>query len=421
MPFDFNEATRVMNVNTGNLGGDPRAVAKLSSGLRKCQNFGKAWDVGDQATVFYPFRWWPAEDGTGGSFEMHMSAYYGHQVSDMKALGTTFLRSMSIIDQYGQIVGDGDLAYQFSRVAPLLVSAQKESELAQLNKKDWSVLPQSSYNDARDKIIAKYDSKTNIQAIRPLIGRLTILKVTEVVYVAMDSASGTPVFEDPRKQRTGTYIQTLSDQRLDKLRALANDHSHGILAQNPGLVPESGELYFLEALYNFTSSNNTKSEAGRADPQGVSHQLTLTMKNEAYAPRLKELLNRVPPLPEQIAAHTYGMSPMPDDVLKAKLQAIMLGSTEHLTFLQEVEKDRLVKSAQLFDYLRIAPREDPALVERMEAALGHRIGESTRQDAPTIESIMTPEGVPDYTKQGLQFEGVSMELGAEEQSLDSLL
>lgn len=54
MPIDFNNANAIRNVNTGNLGGDPRQVLKLSSSLQKCKNFGKAWEVGDQGTVFYP-------------------------------------------------------------------------------------------------------------------------------------------------------------------------------------------------------------------------------------------------------------------------------------------------------------------------------------------------------------------------------
>ena len=111
MPIDFNNANAIRNVNTGNLGGDPRQVLKLSSSLQKCKNFGKAWEVGDQGTVFYPFKWWPDESlPSGGTFEPHMSANFGHPVSDMKVLGTTFLRSLSRIDENGQVIGDGDLA-----------------------------------------------------------------------------------------------------------------------------------------------------------------------------------------------------------------------------------------------------------------------------------------------------------------------
>lgn len=398
MPIDFNEAAKIKNVNTGNLGGDPRKVMRMSSSLQKCRNFGKAWEVGDQGTVFYPFKWWPDESlPTGGTFELHMSAYFGHQVSDMKVLGTTFLRSLSIIDENGQVVGDGDLAYQFSRIAGLLVNAQKERELAELNAKDWTILGQTAYQTARKKIEDAYDSKENMNAKKPLIGRLTVLKLTEVVYVAMDPNSGKPIFEDQRKQKTGTYIQTLSDNRLSKLRALANDVNLGILAQNPGMVPEEGKLYFLEVLYNFTSTKNNKSEAGRADPQGVAFSVTIAERNPAIKSKLTEWLERVPADPEGIAGHTYNMAPMPDEVLKAKLQAVMFESTAAMPYMTQEDKDRLVKNAKLLDYLRIAPKEDPELNQRLTQELGHPIG-AAPTEAPTLQTIMSGD-TPDFKQQ----------------------
>lgn len=400
MPIDFNNANAIRNVNTGNLGGDPRQVLKLSSSLQKCKNFGKAWEVGDQGTVFYPFKWWPDESlPSGGTFEPHMSAYFGHPVSDMKVLGTTFLRSLSRIDENGQVIGDGDLAYQFSKIAGLLVNAEKERDLAELNKKDWSVLGQTAYQTARTKVEEKYNTKENMNAKKALIGRLTVLKLTEVVYVAMDPNSGTPIFDDQRKQKTGTYVQTLSDNRLSKLRALANDINCGILAQNPGLTPVEGEVYFLEVLYNFTSAKNSKAEAGRVDPQGVAQSVTIVARNPQLKSKLDEWLQRVPKDPDGISAHTYNMAPMPDEVLKAKLQAVMLESTSALPFLTPEDKDRLVKNAQLLDYLRIAPNEDPDLNKRLTKALGHPIGEgAATAAAPTVESIMSGD-TPDFSQQ----------------------
>lgn len=401
MPISFVDGSNaIKNVNTGNLGADPRKVMKLSSSLQKCKNFSKAWDVGDQATVFYPCKWWPDESlASGGTFEIHMSAYFGHKVSDMKVLGTTFLRSLSVIDENGQIVGDGDLAYQFSRIAPLLVNAQKERELAELNAKDWTILGQTAYQNARKAIEDKYDTKENMQAKRALIGRLDVLKLTEVLYVAMDPNTATPIFEDSRTQKTGTYIQTLSDSRLSKLRQLANDVNTGILAQNPGLVPVPGEVYFLEVLYNFTSAKNSKADAGKADPQGVAHSVTILERNPAHKTKLTEWLERIPKDPEGIAAHTYNMAPMPDEVLKAKLQAVMFESTSSMPFMTPEDKDKLVKNAKVMDYLRIAPKEDAELNQRLTEALGHPIGEAPASAAPTLTTIMTGDDKPDFSQQ----------------------
>ena len=395
--IDFKAAA---NVNKGNLGADPRKIKRLSSALQKCRQFGKAWEVGDQGTVFYPFTWWPDETHpAGGTFEMHMSAYFGHRVSDMKALGTTFLRSMSPIDEYGQVIGDGDLAYQFSRIAPLLVTAQKEKELADLNSKDWSVLGNAAYQSARQKIIDDYDTKSNINAKRPLIGRLEVYMLTEVVYVAMDPNSGSPIFDDQRKQKTGTYIQVLSNNRLDKLVSLANDVNMGIKAQNKDLVPEAGKVYFLEVLYNFTSSNNSKSEAGRCDPQGVAPSMTLVTRNPQHKAKLQDWLDRIPDDPNVIATHTYSMAPMGDAVLKSKLQTIMMERASDFQYMSNEDKDRLVKSAKLIDYLRVAPQQDPQLTERIETELGHKIGETPTSEAPTMASIVGKDGSPDFSQQ----------------------
>lgn len=399
MPIDFNgTANAIRNVNTGNLGADPRLVARMSSSLRKCQNFGRAWDVGDQGTVYYPFKWWPDEAG-GGTFEMHMSAYFGHKVSDMKVLGTTFLRSMSAISLEGQVIGDGDLAYQFSRIAPLLINAQKEKELAEMNKKDWTVLGQTAYQTARDRIMDAYDTKKNMNAKRALIGKLDVLRLTEVVYVEMDSTKATPYFDGKGKGRTGNYIQTISEQRLQKLRTLANDVQMGILAQNPGLQPEPDKVYFLEVLYNFTSSNNSRTEAGKADPQGIAPSLTLVTRDPSCKAKLEELLQRIPNDPEGISAHAYNMAPMPEEVLMKKLQGYVFDNTEAIPFLSPDDKDRLVRNAKLLDYLRIALKEDPELNDRMTEALGHPIGKAPVDATPTLESIMSGDGNPDFSMQ----------------------
>ena len=90
---------------------------------------------------------------------------------------------------------------------------------------------------------------------------------------------------------------------------------------------------------------------------------------------------------------------MPDEVLKAKLQAVMFESTSALPFLTPEDKDRLVKNAQLLDYLRIAPKEDPDLNDRLTKALGHPIGEgAATATAPTVESIMSGD-TPDFSQQ----------------------
>ena len=77
----------------------------------------------------------------------------------------------------------------------------------------------------------------------------------------------------------------------------------------------------------------------------------------------------------------------------------MFESTSALPFLTPEDKDRLVKNAQLLDYLLIAPKEDPELNDLLTEALGHPIGEGTSTSAaPTVESIMSGD-TPDFSQQ----------------------
>lgn len=399
--MDFNMQQDVnLNINNDKLDLDPRVAMRVSNSMQKRKSFGKAWEVGDQGTVFVPFRWYAdASTAAGGSFVPHFGALFGHQVSvSPKEFGTSFVPSMAQIDVNGQVIGNGDLAFQFSLVAPLIVRAQKEAELAALNKKDWTLLGNSAYQDARAKIENKYDPKNNMEAVRPVLGRLCVRKLTEVVYVAMDPNSGTPIFENDRNQKTGVYVQELSNSRMEKLRTLANDANVGILAQNPGLTPVENEIYFLEVVYNFTSSKNNRSEAGRADPQGVAHSITLLARNPQLKDKLDEYKKLIPATGAEMRSHAYGTQKMDENTLKRKFQSIMFEAADSFPYMMEEDKNRLVKHADLLDYLRIVPASDPELCNRLSEALGHPIGQATTTTAPTLDSILK-EGDPDFSKQ----------------------
>ena len=96
---------------------------------------------------------------------------------------------------------------------------------------------------------------------------------------------------------------------------------------------------------------------------------------------------------------------MPDEVLKAKLQAVMFESTAAMPYMTPEDKDRLVRNAQLLDYLRIAPKEDPDLNARLTEALGHPVGEAPSAEAPTVDTIMNGDS-PDYRQQHVDLEKI---------------
>lgn len=401
MPINFDTLDNaVKNVNTGNIGDDPIRAEHIASAGHKRSTFGRAWEVGDQGTVFYPFRY--VNTDNGGVFRLHTAAFFGHDVSDMKVLGTTFLRSNSVIDEHFNVIGNGDLAYQFSRLAPLLIEAEKEKALAEVKARDWSMLGESAYMAARKQVEDQYDTKENMQAKRPIIGKLRLKFVTECVYVNMDVNTSKPNMKSENK--TGLYIQEARDGRRAKLNALANDVNMGIIAQHSDpatgkiFEPVEGEIYFLEVIYNFTSAKNSKAEAGRSDPQGVARSITLKMRDPDCAKAIDALLEQVPKESGDIAAHTYGLAPVEDEALRKKLQNVLFSATPYLKYLGAESKDKVVASAELFDYLRIAPKEDPELEGRLTEALGHPAGEYTTSEVPTFKTIIGESG-PDFTQQ----------------------
>lgn len=408
MAYSFQQSTQVRNLNKGNLGRDPRLVNMIHNANNKCDTWGKAWEVGDQATVFYPFLYDATGDLLGKpGFYLNMGVFMGHKVSDMKLFNTSFIPDLTPIGENGRVDGPGTLIYQFSRIAPLLVTAEKEKKLADLSAKDWSVLGQTAYMQARKQVEDEYDTKNNMKAKRAVVGKLDQRIITEVVFITMDSTNSSPVFEG--RTKTKRYIQDLSYSRYTKLITLCNDPIYGILAQNPGLVPEEGKVYFLEVLYNFTSAQNNRMEAGRAEPQGVAQAVTLAARFPDSVAKIDELKQDFPKNGDEIALHAWGLDPVRDEQLLPILKRIMFDAAANLGSLSDDDKKRLIQHANVIDYLRVAP-EDKALTAEIEKQLGHAIGaqvssESSEDAAPTMSSIMSgteEDATPDFSKQNTE-------------------
>lgn len=403
MPIDFYsaaDATRNIPAEPVDFGSDYFGVKHMENARIKLQSLGKAWDVGSQLTVFYPFRLVPSREEEGKMVWVPcMSAVWGHKVNDAKLLKRSFLRSRCQMNGNGEVLGDGDLAYQFSRIASLLVHAQKEAELAACASRDWSALGQSAYQTARQAIEDKYDPK-KLKGIKPLLGRLTIQCTTCVYAVAMDPNTSTPIMEPGQesKTKTGMFSQILSQGRKDKLFSLANNALHGIYAQHPGKEFAMGDVAFLEVLYNFTSARMEKSEAGQADPQGVAQSVSIMYRVPDLAPKLEQRLNSVPVTSDDIRAKLYAMDPMRDEDLLKALQQYTFDTAPNWHLLPSEEKDRLLDAANLIDYLRIKPADEKMRVEFTER-LGHPIGEAPAGSAPTIDGLVGSDENFDVTSQ----------------------
>ena len=414
MPVNFDAS--VANINVGDLGADPQFVQHLMNAQNKLSPFGKAWDVGSQSTVFYPYKLVPARDDPNKNIWVPcLSALYGHQVGDWKLFGRGFIVSRCALTANAEVIGEGDMAYQFSRLCPLLVEAQKEKELADCAAKDWSMLGQSAYQTARQEIENRYDRKNNMNAVKPLLSRLSIQMNTVVFCVAMNPATSSPIWDtaSDSKSKTGLFVQTLSSARRTKLDALANNPLMGINAQYPDKEFQVGDVAFLEVMYNFTSSRMARAEAGRADPQGVAHSLSLRQRFPDGVSKIESYLSQVPTKPDEIRAKLYKMEPMSDDELRLKFQQYTLNTATNWGFLSPEDQDRLINCANIIDYLRIQPA-DLELKKALEERLGHPIGRAPRGSAPTIDNLVGNDAEFDT---GLQKDAVSAAVSEAEQNI----
>lgn len=401
MPMPFNQGAEMVRNVEGpiDLGDNFDQVLSAQNARVKLQRFQKAWDVGSQLTAYYPFRLVEKKDEPGRVYWTPcMSVVYGHQV-DYNLFKRGFLRSRCTMDAEFNVVGEGDIAYQFSRIANLLVNAKKEHELADCAAKDWTMMGQAAYQSARQAIEDKYD-RTKLKSEKPIIGRFDIQRNTVCYVVAMDPATSAPKFQtsDSDKTKTGFFTHTLSKGKMQKLYELANNVLHGINAQNPGTEFKVGDVAFLEVLYNFTSARMERTDAGKAEPQGLAQSITLATRFPAEKENIQKQLAQLPTSASEIRQKLYAMEPMSDEELTRILQQYTFQTAGDWGYLSPEDKERMVRSANIIDYLRVVPA-DEELNKALTNALGHPIGKAPIGAAPTIDELGVSDTEFDISKQ----------------------
>lgn len=415
MPMPFHQGADAVRSTPGlvDIGDDFFAVKSAQNARNKLRGFGKAWNVGSQLAVFYPFHLIQNHDNPEQTlWAPCLSVVYGHKC-DHKVFKRTFLRSRCELDADQNIVGAGDLPYQFSRVSYLLVRAQKEAELAALAKKDWTMLGQDAYQTARQQVEDKYDAK-RMSGIKPIVQRFSLQRNTVCYTVALDGGAPKMQTQDSDNSKTGYFTHTLSEGRMSKLVDLANDALMGIQAQHPDQQYAVGDVSYLEVLYNFTSSRMDKAEAGKADPQGVAASITLFSRFPELRPQLTEALKGLPTSSDEIRRKLYAMEPMDDNELMRALQQYTFQTAGDWGYLPPDDQDKLLNSANLIDFLRVVPA-DAELNARFTEKLGHPIGKAPASAAPTIESLGVKEEDFDVGKQSAAVEAA---VAATEQGRD---
>lgn len=349
---------------------------------RKRQDFSKSWDVGDKLSVFFPIVWSPYyEDGEPvmeeerdskgnivfdengepvmaevGRWDVVVYDAWGHQVNDIRKLNlsTSFLPSLTEVwegypvkferDENGEVVYDnfgepvyerieGDVTYQFSKIAPLFVRGMKQAEM------DKAMNGKFSSEEFRMRAIAdvenKYDTTKNMDAPKPIVDRLRLISVTEVFVVPMDRN------DEPLTDKANFYIYRLSQDKITELQTILEDLKY---------KPRDHKQNWLEVQLSFNGDSNDKkgrAQAGRkAHPIGLTEEYTMRARKPAAFNKVKDKLERLPQLSSTIASHSFYSRKVPESKIKSALSYYMAQNGDYLNNISsEKDTDMMMNNA----------------------------------------------------------------------------
>lgn len=358
-----------------------RGAIKTKAESKKTNGFGKKWNPGDTGRVLYPF----FKDEETGEWELLVAMVRGHK-ADPKALSvkTTFIPSLSQFDEDGNIIGAGDFAYQFSRVARCFVEGQREAEMAKARAKEG--LGEAARRELMNSIDEKYDTKNNINAIKPVISPLTYTIATECIYVPISN-------NEPSVDDAELVSQTLSDTRIRELYAIAS---------NPDTAPvylegDSGIAY-LEVQYSFPTGK--KSDAGKTSPTGLTPEYRLIQKFPQAYKAIKPVIQTLPELSETIIKRNWSFQKISEQAVKQACLNYAIMQTEYIDALNtEYNEDmitRIEKNASIFEELQLIPNiKNQTILEKINAALELQHAQNaTISSAESMTTSEDMEGTP---------------------------
>lgn len=234
-----------------------RGAQKTRNDSKRLDAYSHKWSPGDVLHVFVPI--YKDEDGV---WQIAVGSIWGHKVGDVKTLGlkTTFIPSLTEVDdETGQPIGQPDVTYQFSKIAKVFTQGQKRMEIAQIEKKKFP-------NDELKKqaladIEVKYDTKNNMQAVKPIIAPLSYLIATECACVKY--VDGKPKID------TATFASLpLADQMITEIYMRMEDTKY---------MPDEGDEFF-EYEMSYPVNPKKQDSSKSAHPSGLTPEYR--MKNQ---------------------------------------------------------------------------------------------------------------------------------------------
>lgn len=323
-----------------------RGAMQTRADSQKLVGFGQMWQPGDQGTAYYPV----ITDEKTGKLDLLVGCIWGHP-ADPKALGlkTIFIPSLTDMDESGVPVGTPDITYQFAKIAKAFIDGEKQSKIDKAMSKNWPT--EAARKAALDEIENEFDTKNNMKAKKPVVGKVKLLITTEVLYVPIEN-------DVPQPDKARVVTQSLSDERIRKLIALLDDSKY---------APGEGEDY-LEVQYNFPATD--KAQAGKADPVGQVPEYRLKVKFPEQWKSIESQLELLPKNSETIARRNFSYRKFDEKKIKNALTTYSIMQSEYLEKLHEDDTERLIKNAEIMDTLSIPESlADCPLKEQLNAEI----------------------------------------------------
>lgn len=233
-----------------------KGAQKTRNESKKLSMYSKQWSPGDTLRVLYPIFW------ENGKPELSVGAIWGHSVADIKGLGlkTAFIPSTNEFNADGEPIGPPDITYQFSRIAPAFVAGSKKIKEDSIMKKNFPT--EAARREALNNLDHEYDTKNNMNAVKPIIGRAQYYVSTEVMSVKIVNGI-------PDKETIMVTSAPLSDEQIDKIYALMGDSKYAPM--------EGDEFFEVERKYPV---NTDKGQSGKASTvSGLTPEYRLSATN----------------------------------------------------------------------------------------------------------------------------------------------
>lgn len=339
-----------------------RGCQKTRNDSKKLGMYSKQWSPGDTLRVFYPIYW---EDGQP---EIAVGALWGHNVSDIKGLGlkTAFIPSLTEFRD-GVPVGKPDLTYQFSLIAPVFVAGAKLQEEANILSKKFPT--EAARKEALKTIEEKYDSKNNMSAVKPIIGRAQYYISTEVVSFKFNNG----IYD---KESIALSSAPLSGQTIDRLYAIMND---------PKYRPAEGDEW-LEVEWKYPVNTEKSLSAKAAAPSGLTEEYRTPKQDPSFYQSVQSIMaNAATDADSIVKRATRRVDP---EAVRKALMSYVFFHSEDLDAVDDEGQDIIAKHASLIHEL------DAESAFRNETLIGKirdALAENKSATGPAQEAVPTPD------------------------------